>query len=428
MKPRRRPVHTRNTGVKPSRQVLAITGLAHQGDGVAMTDEGKIFVAGTLPGERVEADVIRDRGELVRVLDEAENRVRAPCPHFDACGGCSLQHMSEESYLLWKWVQVANALEAHHIKTSLAPMIPIEAGTRRRATFAAERRSGRLHFGFHSARSHQVTAIESCLILTPELAASLEALRILSAIITPKRGVLKIHALSTVSGLDVRLDDFGDWPDFSIERALIDHAINTPFARLSLGDNMLIETTPPLLSFGKAQVSPPPGGFTQTTQQSEDALARLVLDALKDKKNIVDLFSGSGTFSLRLAEDARVHCVENDAAALDALEKAARKTPALKPVTSEKRDLFHSPLRAKELDAYDAIVLDPPRAGAREQVAEIAGSKVEKAVYVSCSPATFARDAELLIKAGYSLTTVTPVDQFLFSHHSELVGVFCKKG
>jgi len=209
---------------------------------------------------------------------------------------------------------------------------------------------------------------------------------------------------------------------------LIDHAINTPFARLSLGDNMLIETTPPLLPFGKAQVSPPPGGFTQAARQSEDVLAKLVLDALKDKKNIVDLFSGSGTFSLRLAENARVHCVENDAAALGALEKAARKTPALKPVTSEKRDLFHRPLRARELNAFDAIVLDPPRAGAREQIAEIAESNVEKVVYVSCSPTTFARDAELLIKAGYHLTEVTPVDQFLFSYHSELVGVFCKKG
>ncbi|MEP3524635.1 MAG: class I SAM-dependent RNA methyltransferase [Hyphomicrobiales bacterium] len=428
MATRRRTTRRKKISAKAVRQRLMITHLAHQGDGVAETETGKIYVPATLPRETIEADVIGDRGSVVQVLERAENRVSPPCPSFGSCGGCSLQHMSRESYEAWKFEQLSKVLHAHNLDAELRPMVTIEKGSRRRATFAAERRGGDLKFGFHGTKSHQIIPIDNCLILVPAIEQAIKHLRTLAKIIAPKRGVIKVHVLATETGLDVRLDDHGDWPDFKIERALMDHTIKAGFARLSLGKDVLIETTSPILSFGSAKVTPPPGGFTQAAQQSENILAKLVLDAVGAKKNILDLFAGSGTFTLRLAAHARVHGVEGDAAAISALEKSARSTANLKPVTTEKRDLFRRPLMAKELNKFDAIVLDPPRAGAAAQIDEICKSDHDLVVYVSCSPASFARDVETLQKAGFELSRVTPVDQFLFSHHIELVGVFHKQG
>ena len=428
MATRRRNTRRKNITPKPVRQTLIIAHLAHRGDGVALTQTGKIYVTGTLPNETIEADIVGERGTLVRVVDEAGDRIPAPCPSFGSCGGCSLQHISAESYKAWKFEQVADALKAHNLEADLAPLLTINEGTRRRATFAVKRQGSQLIFGFHGGRSHDIVGIERCLILVPAIEKAIENLRAISALITPKRGVMKVHVLATETGLDVRLDDYGDWPDFPIERALMDHTIKAGFARLSLGKDVLIEAASPILSFGSAKITPPPGGFIQATQQSENILAKLVLDAVGAKKNILDLFAGSGTFTLRLAAHARVHGVEGDAAAIGALEKAARSTANLKPVTTEKRDLFRRPLMAKELNKFDAIVLDPPRVGAKEQIGEICKSDHDTVVYVSCSPTSFARDAQTLTKAGYALTRVTPVDQFLFSHHIELVGVFHKQG
>lgn len=424
---RKRGTRHKKSAPKSTRQTLTITHLAHQGDGVSETEKGKIYVPATLPGETVIADVIGERGRVVELIEEAQNRVPAPCKFYERCGGCSLQHMNHESYRAWKVEQLTSALHAQNIETEIAPLVGLEKGTRRRTTFAAKREGGDLIFGFHGNRSHQIAAIDHCLILEPAIEKAIEKLRILAALIAPKKGVMKVHVLATDTGLDVRLDDFGDWPDFKQERALSDHAIKVGFARLSLGDEVLIQTQEPILTFGEARVSPPAGGFTQAAQASENALSKLVLDALAGKKNIVDLFSGCGTFALRCAAFARVHGVDGDGPAIAALEKAARQTPALKPVTTEKRDLFHRPFTAKELKKFDAIVLDPPRAGATAQIIEIAKSNHNQLVYVSCSPASFARDARLLIDAGFQLKRVTPVDQFLFSPHIELVGVFHKE-
>lgn len=413
---------------KPVRQTLAILRLAHQGDGVAETEKGAVYIPGTLPGETVEADVAGERGQLVRVLHPAAERVAAPCPHFLVCGGCTLQHMSEESYDAWKRGQIVHALQSRGIDAPVRPLLRIGAHSRRRASFAAERVRGQLRFGFHSARSHTVVAIEECPVLAPELLGALAGLRALAAIAAPNRGILKVHCLSSETGLDVRLDDFGAAPDFATERALIDRALKADFARLSLGDDILIETREPVLHFGAACATPAPGGFAQAAAASEATLARLASKALAHAGNILDLFAGSGTFSLRLAEHARIHAVEGDDAALSALKKAIATTSGLKPVTAERRDLFRRPFDAKELQAFDAVLLNPPRAGAQEQMAALAASGPGKIVYISCAPASFARDASVLIAAGYKLDCVTPVDQFLFSHHIESVGVFQREG
>lgn len=421
---RRRPGVRSTISPKAVRATLTIRNLAHRGDGVAETEHGPVFVAGALPGETVIADVIGERGVLLSVVEEAAERIIPPCPHFGSCGGCSLQHMAPAFYQRWKRDVVSRVLASQDVDCAVDPLEPIAAGTRRRATFAAEWQGKALAFGFHGARSHSVVALDACLILDPRLAGRLDELRALAALIAPRRGVMKLHALLTESGLDIRLDDFGPWPDFATERKLMDFATQSKLARISLGDRVLIAPQTPVLHFGTAAVTPPPGGFTQAATLSENRLAALVMEAAGRAKHVADLFAGSGTFSLRLALSARVHAVDGDAASIEALTRAASATPALKPLTTERRDLFRRPLMAKELDVFDLALLDPPRAGAREQIAEIAKSKLSRLVYVSCSPASFARDAATLQGAGFTLARTTPVDQFLYSHHIELVGVF----
>lgn len=422
----KRPSRRPNKNHQAERQLLTIDQLAHRGDGVAKTETGPVYVPRTLPGEVVEADVIGERGTLVNIITASEKRVTAPCPHFEKCGGCSLQHLHLDTYLEWKQHQVEQALAHSDIEMTVDPIVALPQSSRRRATFAAERIQTKVQLGFRSARSHKIVEINECLILTPAIKAALPALKRLATLMTPRRGTLRLHVLDSETGLDIQLEDFGEWPDFSVERALIDEVIASSFARLSLGDEVLLETKAPSLKFGQSIVHPAPGSFVQATTHSERAMIALVIDALGNSQKVVDLFCGYGTFTLNIATQAHVHGVEEAEEALAALSKGARATTGIKPVTVEKRNLFHRPVMAKELNRFDAIVLDPPRAGAHEQIMEIAQCDVQRIVYVSCAPATFSRDAALLLEAGYKLQRITAVDQFLFSHHIELVGEFRK--
>jgi len=195
-------------------------------------------------------------------------------------------------------------------------------------------------------------------------------------------------------------------------------------ARLSNHGDRVIERRAPILRMGRAEVSPPPGAFLQATEAGEEALAASVCRALAGARKIADLFAGAGTFTLRLAENARVHAVDFEETSLAALIKAARATAGLQDVTIERRDLFRRPLDASELAACDAVVFDPPRAGAEAQAKALAGSAVRLVVAVSCSAETFARDARILIDGGYAIGPVTPLDQFRFSPHVELLAAF----
>ncbi len=409
---------------EPTRLRLQIERLAHKGDGEANTEHGITHIAGTLPHEIVDADIVGERGRLVKVITPSADRVAPPCPAFGSCGGCSLQHMRFDAYLSWKESQLKKTLQSRNIDLKINPIICVAKESRRRVTFAMERQGKNKIFGFHHARSNKIVDIQHCLLLTPVLNANLSALKELGSLLCPKKDTLKIHVLDTSNGLDVRMDGFEAYPDFKTEQQLITLALNNAIARLHLGNELLIETIKPSLIFGKTEITIPPGGFCQATQESQDILSRLVCQHMEGAKYIVDLFSGSGTFSLPLLEKARLHAIEGDESSLIALKEAHSKNPNLKPLTLEKRDLFRRPLSAKELDKFDGLVLDPPRAGAREQVAEIARSKHKKIVYVSCSPASFARDASILLKAGFHLAELTPLDQFIFSHHLEFVGIF----
>lgn len=404
---------------------VEIATLGHQGDGVTGTDPS-IYVPLSLPGETVEIEAAGGRGRLTAIRTASPDRVAPPCPHFGSCGGCAVQHLAEPSYHAWKRELVAGALSARGLSPEIAPVVPAHPGTRRRATFSATVRGRTTRLGYHGRMSHDVVDIESCLVLTPGLQALLAPLRDLARLFAPPSGSLRMTVTETETGFDVALED-GREPGPRQITELAARMERARIARVSLAGETVMTLAEPMVAIGSARVALPPAGFLQATAEAEAALSAHVQAALSGARRAIDLFSGLGTFALRLAEAAKVHMVESDRALLDAGLSAARRTPGLKAVSGEARDLFAFPVSAKELSRFDAIVFDPPRAGAAAEAAEIAVSAVKTVVAVSCNPATLARDLRILVDGGYRIDAVTPVDQFLYSPHIEVVAVL-KKG
>ncbi|SOE17694.1 23S rRNA m(5)U-1939 methyltransferase [Hoeflea halophila] len=412
-----------------SARKLDITRLGGQGDGIAETDSGQIFVPFTVPGDVVTAGVEKSRGTLISVLEPSPDRVTPPCPHFGpdddeaGCGGCALQHVADGTYQDWKRGLVVAALDARGITAEVAPLVSCAPHARRRVVFAARRTDKGAILGFNRAQSHHIVAIETCVVATTRISQALPALRRLATAVAVGREAFRISVLDAVPGLDIAVD--APFKLTEQDRLRIISAVRAePLAtRLTFNGESLIEKQPPELEFGSVTVNPPPGGFVQASNAAEMVMGDLVTGHLKKSKRVVDLFSGSGTFALRLAQQSHVHAVEADAASLAALDRAARRTQGLKPVSVEKRDLFRRPLMLSELKAYQGLVFDPPRAGAEVQVADIARSTIKHIAAVSCNPVTLARDLEILIKGGYRLTSVTPIDQFLWSSHVEVVAL-----
>ena len=406
---------------------LTIERLGQRGDGVALTDRGPVYVPYALPGETVLAEVAGDRGRLVALETAAPSRVAAPCPLFGTCGGCAAQHMGAPDYLAWKSGQIAATLRQAGVETEIRPMVHAHGAGRRRVVFHARRVESegrsRMAVGFMAARSHDLIPIAFCPLLVPELGRAPEVALALAEACAKSAKPLDIQVTATLGGLDVDLRGHGPASP-RLRTDLVQLAERLGLARLTMHGDLIIALRPPAIQIGRAQVEPPPGGFLQATAAGEEALASLVLEAMPKAKKVADLFAGVGPFALRIAERAAVHAVEGEAFALQALQAAVRRTQGLRPVTVETRDLFRRPLVTLELKSYDAVVFDPPRAGAEAQVRQIAESAVPTVVGVSCSPSTFARDAAILVGGGYTLTRVTPVDQFLYSAHVELVGVF----
>lgn len=410
---------------------LDIERLGARGDGIAQTARGPLFVAGALPGERVSAAIgAGDRARLVAVERASPERIVPFCPHFGRCGGCSVQHLAPAPYAQWKRGIVVAALDAARIpdaEARVAPLVDARGAGRRRVTLHARSRpGGGVAIGFMAARSHALVPIETCPAAEPGLDGAAPAAGALATLLAASGKPLDIQASASEAGLDI--DIRGHGPASAKQRnLLVAAAERLDLARLSLHGEVLVERRPPVVRMGKATVVPPPGSFLQATGAGEAALAALVeaaLEPARKAKRVADLFAGCGPFALRLAERVAVHAVESEAGALAALEKAARATPGLRPITTERRDLFRRPLLAPELAGFDAIVLDPPRAGAEAQVRRLAETPVAAIAYVSCDPATFARDAAILIAGGYTLARVTPVDQFAYTGHVELVGAF----
>src|ERR1043166_1425423 len=407
---------------------LVIDRLGHRGDGIAETPAGPLYVPYVLPGESVEVEPVLghpDRRYAVRVEVASPERIAPICPHFSVCGGCALQHWETARYRAWKRGLVVAALAQAGIEKPVDDLIDAHGAGRRRAVFHARRGTHDvLQVGFAAYRAHHVVPIDRCPVLAPELAGAIEAAWALAETLGPQRKPLDIQVTASDPGLDGDVRGSGPLPP-SLTTRLAALAQTHRLARLTRHGELIVQRAQPTVAMGRARVALPPGAFLQATAEGEVALARLVLGHVGDAAVIADLFAGVGPFALRLAEHARVHAVDSDAAAIAALRQASG-VPGFKPVESEVRDLFRRPLLAAELARFDAVVFDPPRQGAQAQARALAESKVPVVVAVSCNPATFARDARLLIDGGYRLVGVTPVDQFHYSAHVEIVARFMR--
>jgi 23S rRNA (uracil1939-C5)-methyltransferase len=406
---------------------LTIDAVGAQGDGLA---RGPVFIPLTLPGERVLAEVKGGRGEAVEILDASAERAVPPCPHFGACGGCALQHWQDGPYLAWKAEQVRIALRHERIETEIMPTCPSAPATRRRLALHARRGKGGAVIGFKARRSWDLVPIEVCPISDPRLVAAFPGLRALAApFLEHPKSAPTLHVTLTGTGIDVDVTGVerksgGLSADARMRAAAV--AQEWDFARVTLAGETVYQARAPLVKFGPAIVALPAGGFLQAVPSAEREMARIAVEAAAGASRIADLYCGAGTFTFRLAEVAPVLAADFAAPAVAALKAAIATAPGLKAITAEARDLVRRPVLASELKKTDVIVFDPPRAGALEQTAEIARSGASRIVGVSCNPATFARDAGKLIDAGFRLERVHPIDQFLWSPHVELVGVFSR--
>ena len=401
-------------------RTLEIRSFGAKGDGVA---DGPVFVPFTLPGESVVVEGEGQHVHVTQIRQASPDRVVPPCPHFGRCGGCDLQHAGDNLYREFKRDRVIEALRREGLEAPVEPLVTCAPRSRRRVVLTAIRAAGGIEFGFHEAASHRVAPIETCFVAVPAIVDALPALKRLASIIADEKRELRLTVTATASGLDVLAEAVGR-VDERKRQAAMRHAIEANFARLSLGSEILVESRSPSVEIAGIPVSFPPGAFLQAVASAEEEMARRVESHLGKAKAVADLFSGLGTFALRLAKAHAVHAVETDAPALAVLERARRNASGLKPVTTERRDLFRRPITFKELARYGGLVFDPPRAGAEAQCHEIAKSGVRLVAAVSCNPTTFARDAAILTKGGYRLSSVTPIDQFLWSHHVEMVGLF----
>jgi 23S rRNA (uracil1939-C5)-methyltransferase len=406
---------------------LAITRLARRGEGIAETPAGPVHVPYTLPGEVVDVEDWPghpDRRHLLMVDVASTQRIAAICPHFGVCGGCALQHWSTASYRDWKRALVVEALAQVGLDVSVDDLVDAHGEGRRRAVFHARRGTRDvLAVGFAAVRAHHIVPIDRCPILAPALGGALAAAWAIAETLKGERKPLDIHATASDAGLDV--DVRGSGP-LTAARAgeLARVADKHRLARLTRHGEIVAQRATPTVMVGRARLMLPPGAFLQATVAGEAALALLVAENCGGAQNIADLFAGVGPFALRLAEGARVTASDNDKEAITALQRAAETTQGLKPVEAVTRDLFRSPFTPAEFKRYDGVVFDPPRQGAQAQARELAASKVATIVAVSCNPATFARDARALVDGGYRLARVTPVDQFLYSAHVEVVAKF----
>lgn len=418
---------------------LEIVRLGAQGDGVAEGRAGPVFVPFTLPGERVRVELAGERGRLIEVLLASPDRIAPACRHFGKCGGCALQHMRAEAYRGMKAELIRFGLAQRGLVAPIATATCVGHGARRRAVMAARRvgavgtgqpkrhdnkPGAGILIGFHEAASHTLVPVLECPVLSPRIVAALPGLAELVAPLQSRSGETRLAVLAAENGLDVTVDDVSTRLEPDLRAQLARSASALGLVRLSVNREPVFTAAEPFVRCGRAEIVPPPGAFVQASGEAEAAMARLVMEAMPKKaRRVADLFAGVGAFAFPLAERASVLAVDSDKASLAALAAAARHTQGIKPIETRVRDLFREPLSRKELEGFDAVVFDPPRAGAEAQAATLARSAVPIVVAVSCNPATLARDLRILVDGGYAIERVTPVDQFLYSPHIEAVAV-----
>jgi 23S rRNA (uracil1939-C5)-methyltransferase len=319
---------------------------------------------------------------------------------------------------------VATAFGARGILAPVGHVVMVGLGARRRATFSARRTGRGIVLGFFEARGHEIVDLQECPVTASAIVRTLPGLKRLVEPLVTQKFPVRLTVTLAANGLDVALEDLPAELPPEIRERLAREAAAASLARVTVAGDTLYQSTVPAVRFGEANVVLPPRAFLQAAPAAEAEMVRLVTAAAAGAKRVADLFCGLGTFTFPLAERAPVLAVDGDKQAIAALQGAAKRAPGLKPIDTKVRDLFREPLAGKELEGFEAVVFDPPRAGAAAQAAALAGSKVQTVIAVSCNPATLARDARILIDGGFKLEAVTPIDQFLYSPHVEAVAVF----
>lgn len=414
---------------------MLVETLGARGDGLASHGGERVYLPFTVPGDRVRARLGQGgreglSGRVVAVLEPGPGRAEPVCRHFGDCGGCALQHLEAGFYTEWKTDLLRTALARRGLAASaMETLRPGRSGTRRRADFTALRRREGVVLGFNARMSHRVVDLAECPVLLPEIAALVPALRELCGTLLAVGGKADLVVAATDGGLDLLIVDAGGL-GLKRREALVRFAEERDLARVSHrhsrqdGPETVVERRPATMRFGTLAVAVPPGAFLQATAEGEAILTSVVIEGVGEAGAIADLFCGCGTFTFPLAgAGAAVHAVDGLDWQIRTVERAARGA-VLNKVTVETRDLAKRPIQPAQLAGYDAVVLDPPRAGAAAQAEALADSKVPVVVAVSCNPATFARDARILVDGGYHIERIVPVDQFLWSPHLEVASVF----
>ena len=395
------------------------------GDGIVSSDQGDIFAPFALPREKITGDVENGRIQNPRIVMPVPERIKPICRHFKTCGGCTMQHANDVVLANWKMQKTKDALTTVGLYPEFRRGMTVPLGSRRRATFAVKRTKKGAMIGFHGRASDTIVEITECPVSDPELLSCLPALKEMAILGASRKAPLRASVTASENGLDVSIEG-GKKLDASDIAKLAKIAGSANIIRLFWNHETAVQSSPPIHTINSVKVSPPSGSFLQATKEGETILIDAVQGIVSSSKKVVDFFSGCGTFALPLAKNAEVLAIEGSGEMLMSLDHAWRGSTGLKDIKTEKRDLFRRPLQADELMKVDAVVLDPPRAGALAQVQELIHSNVKKIAFVSCNPATFARDAKVLVDGGYTLNWVQVVDQFLYNPHVELVAEFTK--
>lgn len=416
---------------------VAVYGVGSKGDGLAKDESGRDFyVPYSVEGDVADVRITAKRADgfvadIVNLITPGAHRVEAPCPHFTKCGGCSLQHLDATAYKNWKLERISESLARSQVKAVPLEPVLVPQGQRRRASFAVMKKGKTVVFGFNARSSHHIEQVENCLLLTDELNNLIEPLRALLPSVMKREGVGDVIINYPGEAADIVLALPGEM-NLKAHQLLMDFADKHNVGRISWrvdgkGDPELIaQRCSVMTNFGSVKVELPPSPFLQPSKMGEEALVEFALSALKDEKKILDLYAGCGSFTFALAQYGVVHAIETNVPALKALELSAGRGGVGGRITTEVRDLDRQPVMGKELENVDAVLFDPPRAGAREQVEHLASSNVPLVIAVSCNPTTFARDAAVLIEGGYVLEKLLPVDQFTWSAHVEVAAIFKK--
>ncbi len=423
----------------PPRQIeVVIESLGRQGDGIAHTADGPVYVPQAAPGDRLLVALGKRRGDgfaadIVAHLADGPHRVTPPCPHFAECGGCAAQHVADPLYETWKQDLVTTALNRRGLDPALvAPLRRTRPDGRRRALLTATNTKHGLKLGYHRRRSDAILPIDDCLILRPALRRLLAPLKTLLATALARNAEARLLVTEAQNGIDLLITTRQEF-DVDARIAWAAFAHDHHVQRIQWRPDVSTEAEPiavldaPLITFAGVGVPIPSGGFLQASAEAEAIMVKILLRAMAGAKTVADLFAGSGAFTLPLAKQGcHVHAVDSDAGAIAALQAGAGPAGLGGRITGETRDLFRQPIQAKELSRFDALLFDPPRAGASAQVEQLAKSAVPLVLAVSCNPNTFASDARTLVDGGYQLQWVIPIDQFVYSHHVELVACFTR--